>query len=695
MERDGCVSSRRLSSLVEPSKDWTPITPHFSRDPTSTRLFRNRALTITRLLRRPKNVKIDEALASYRRLWLNTTPQQSHSDKEAKCGLATSFILDLAENGWGLKVHKGKVLVRRPQKGTASVALIKDRIRKGHLLQQRLRLQEPSVQTFIREMETRRLGPKGWASIFNLMRDGKELAVDLARISILKHHDAQITRLRDLIQPYIQPVSQGLSCRFTGIRLFDIWRYFRFTWSTLYNSTPGRRMKFLVRDAAAPFHPIIGIAELSSSVVQLTCRDQWIGWHPKQFLHSLAENPSPKSARWILSAIRESINGIHIADFLRQRLLRPSDIAAPSPRILKRLMALSESEMKRHHRFPKNDDIKALQSGKAAKKAVWRSLAKTPLYRAKRAKTLAQLLQARMALRSSGFSRPTVAGLKRALAWGPGRKALSAILRRVKAENVGVSMMDITTCGAIAPYNILLGGKLVSVLLATPEVVNTYQKRYLAAPSLIASCMKGAPVIRQPKLVLLVTTSLYMSGSSQYNRIAVPAEALGGKQGHRIEYKYIGQTLGFGNYHLSRETVTWVEKCLARSKYGRRVNSIFGEGVSPLMRKLRDGFLKVGLPDALLQHGSPRLVYGIALADNFRDVLLDRSLRPRYIVPTSQFKKSTEAVAAYWRERWLRGRIGREGILDRVAQHSLEYPISHDARVFHADDEDQYLSFRD
>jgi len=39
-------------------------------------------------------------------------------------------------------------------------------------------------------------------------------------------------------------------------------------------------------------------------------------------------------------------------------------------------------------------------------------------------------------------------------------------------------MMDITTCGAVAPYNHLLGGKLVSMLICSPEVVEYYKDKY-------------------------------------------------------------------------------------------------------------------------------------------------------------------------------------------------------------------------
>ena len=50
-------------------------------------------------------------------------------------------------------------------------------------------------------------------------------------------------------------------------------------------------------------------------------------------------------------------------------------------------------------------------------------------------------------------------------------------------------MADISVCGAVAPYNPVLGGKLVSMLLTSPEVVRAYHDRYSEAESEIASAV--------------------------------------------------------------------------------------------------------------------------------------------------------------------------------------------------------------
>ncbi|MBI3304251.1 MAG: DUF4338 domain-containing protein [Deltaproteobacteria bacterium] len=266
----------------------------------------------------------------------------------------------------------------------------------------------------------------------------------------------------------------------------------------------------------------------------------------------------------------------------------------------------------------------------------------------------------------------------------------------MKAERVGINMMDITVCGAVAPYSILLGGKLVCLLLCSPEVVKKYAARYNEQMSLIASSMRGTAVTRKAKLVLLGTTSLYGSSLSQYSRVRVPAELLGGKKGERVEYEVVGMSAGFGSFHFSKETLRLMEMLLGRTHEARKVNSIFGEGVNPLMRKIREALSLLGLPDdVLLKHGSKRVIYGVPLASNFRDILLGLADVPHYIVPQTKVRLRTELLADYWRQRWLLRRLEKPGLLEEVAKHTVVYPIRHGAQVRLPPEQDGTMSLWD
>jgi hypothetical protein len=123
-----------------------------------------------------------------------------------------------------------------------------------------------------------------------------------------------------------------------------------------------------------------------------------------------------------------------------------------------------------------------------------------------------------------------------------------------------------------------------------------------------------------------------------------------------------------------------LEIVLAWELRGRPVNSIFGEGVNPKLRKVRSAFDLLGLPsDLLLQHGSPRIIYAVPLARNFREVLTGRSARAMPLIPDRP--ETSAFIAEFWRERWLAKRIENPSVQEAVRIQSLAYPVQHGARV--------------
>jgi hypothetical protein len=605
---------------------------------------------------------------------------------------ACSVVVDVVAQGWEISVRRRCVELRlRSAEGVSSTEL-KQRIREGHLLERDAQLREPAVREFVRGMEQRRLSSNGWVSIFSLMRDGRELADKLQAAASQDDHDDRIDQLRSAISPYLQLVESEQVCEFTGIRLIDIWRYFRHTWVNSYKSLPGRSMMLLVRDAAAPLHPVIGIAALGSSMAQQTLRDEWIGWDSKVFVDKLLEKPTARLSRWIFNSIERLIKGIYVSDLLNDTVIKRSEIKRPTRAAIDRLLADSQRAGKQHRLYPDAANHKANASGSVSRPTDWKKQATTPLFRAKRSRTLARLLSIRARLQGTGFDETSPESLKLSLEKAETINALRQLVRLVKAEHVGIDMMDIVICGAIPPYNLLLGGKLVCSLLSSPEVVRSYRKRYGRHVSIIASSMSGKPVVRVPNLVLLATTSLYGVGSSQYNRVRVPLSEISDAVSGRLEYVELGISKGYGSYHFSRASIEYLETLLGRAGNGRKVNSIFGEGVNPLMRKIREGLDEVGLPsDELLMHGNQRLVYGVPLARNFREILLGLCRRPDYYLCLTKAKNHSWQLADYWRRRWLASRITRPGILSQVAEHILTYPVVHGARVQLPDDGQRQL----
>jgi hypothetical protein len=591
---------------------------------------------------------------------------------EVSC--SASILLDLGAQGWSVTVERGQILVVPPTAADGNASR-KAQVRASHHIERDAQLATPAVRRFIREMERQRPHKGEWHSIFSLMRDGRDLAavLETARSAPEESRDAALEAALD---PYVQAATTNAVCSLTGIRLLDAWRYFRHTWSTSYKNTPGRKMYFLIRDRAAPNHPVIGIGALGSAIVQLGARDEWIGWTGEKVLANLDANPSASWAAWVDRTLADLIAGHRVDDLLRAARLPARVLQHPTERGLEKLRAIARRSRAQHRLLPQRSRHKTAST---ATKADWHDLSSTHLFRAKRAEAVVALLEARLQLREAGFTVPSSSALTKALTHRAARKAIKTLVRYTKARHAGVDMMDITVCGAIAPYNAVLGGKLVSLLMASPDVIAAYGDRYRHACSVIASSMAGKAATRKPNLVLLGTTSLYDVASSQYNRLVVPRQALGDAPAG-LEFMNIGSTEGYGSHQFSVPTMKLLERVTARTQSGRRVNSIFGEGVNPKLRKVREALDTLGLKsDGLLQHGSPRIIYAVPLATNFREILLGYERRPNYILPPAG--TGTELITAYWRRRWLSRRISQPAVLTAISGHTLAHPIMHGARV--------------
>lgn len=604
----------------------------------------------------------------------STVRNLATSTKEVKALFAFSVLADLALQGWTFRIRGILLVAMPPDTDRETPESAKVAVRASHLLGRDAQLSEPSVESFVSSMETSRLTSTGWHSIFSLMRDGDEFSSRLDDVRATSSDEQKRLALESLIRPYIQFVDNNAVCEHTGLKLSDIWRYFRHTWVNEYKSVPGRSMSLLVRDAASPNHPVIGIAALGSSVVQNKIRDTWIGWHPDSEHWTTLFDSGPRTTEWVNLALHRLLDACWTDDLIKDGVITRRSLVSPVESDTTRLSHEADVCMRAHQREPQKASHKSTKN--LTIDSDWSIISSTSLFRAKRCRYLEKLLRIKAVLHEGpdkdiDYTRARV------------QKALKQLVRMVKAEHVGVDMMDITVCGAIAPYNHLLGGKLVCLLMFSPEVVAKYHERYRRQISVIASGMKAGPVVRVPKLVLLCTTSLYGVGSSQYNRIRMPLSELGlSTASECLEYLELGKSEGYGTYHFSRMTLHLCELMCSRMRLGRRVNSIFGEGVNPLMRKLRQGLDAIGFPsDELLMHRNQRVNYGVSLSRNFREVLVGMADAPDYYLAGTADTSYTQRIVDYWKRRWLSRRVNRSDVIDRVREEKLTFPRRHRAMV--------------
>ena len=292
------------------------------------------------------------------------------------------------------------------------------------------------------------------------------------------------------------------------------------------------------------------------------------------------------------------------------------------------------------------------------------------LFKKKRASELSRLLDAQLTFEKY-HSENTSVWLTELMHAEDGRKAVNVALVANRKTKIGSNMMEIIVCGAIPPYNELLGGKLISILACSPTVIRDYTVRYQNQVSEIASRMKGAKVIRDNQLAFLGTTSLYAVGSSQYNRIKVPIT-----DDFSIQYRKMGITEGYGTVYFSKNTTSSLMRVLELQDGGRRINNIFGEGTSPRFRLISRGLSSLGIKaDAFLKHYSPRIVYSINLAKNTSAFLCGATNVLEYpfnIKEPLDVSEKTNQMIDYWYTRWLRTRIGTVDIIDRLTSFDVE-----------------------
>lgn len=654
---------------------WIVLKP-----PLPSKASRDALLAFARSLAKITRDEQAEAVLEKRRSrFVKDVRASRRADRQAL--LAAGLVLsDLATQGWMLHARSTVIKVRPPAPVLGDRTAEKLRVRKQELVKRDAQLRKPAVQRFIEAMERQRPFNGNSTSIFSLMRDGRELATSLneARLHL---NNGWGDALSQLVDPYLQFVeSENTTCAYTGLRLMDIWRYFRHTWSNQYTSVPGRSMQFIVRDRAAANHPVVGIGALSSPIMQIRERDAWIGWHPDTFLERVRREPTRQLARWLVDTLDAAVAEIYVADLIEDKVISTRDLAKPSEQAIERLIKEGANRRRLHHRHTRARDLKGKRPDRSGDE-YWVARARTHLFRSKRTLALASYLRARVVLNAAFAGKPTAKKLAALAATGYGVDTVRRILKKAKGDRVGIAVADITVCGAVQPYNALLGGKLVAMMAASPEVLAQYRHRYTGAQSEIASSMAGRAIVRAPTLVLLGTTSLYGVGSSQYNRIKIPTDRLGGAKDDAIRYEELGRSEAFGTSQYSEETLDALVDLVQQSDE-QRVNSIFGEGVSPKLRKVRQALELLNLPSGqFLRHHRPRVVYAVRLIRNLGDYLIGLARTPNYIVPLDQGPAATAAIGAWWRERWLRNRIGSDDVLEEVARHTRIHPITHGARV--------------
>ena len=625
--------------------------------------------------------RLGEVFPNYRDLLIKeeiATAENGITDNDfegLKYKTALSVLYDLTQQGWNLEVQNNNELYLTMHTENSNN---KDYIRRRLSSERKAQFKIDSTLRFIDYMERTKT------------YHGREISIK----NLIGSKDALIRAINDgqrVVEPYIQLVTHSID-EHTGYRDTDIWRYFRYTWSIPYKTMPGRNLFYLVRDRAQEFHPVIGIFALGNAVLNLTVRDNEIGWTVDAVRSTLER----KACKEISSQVVSQTNGKTVTS-MRTRYLETEEehttrITAYSRKTMDILLrnlknAINDIYVKdlNYHRgtkYPSEETVNELKSlyeelrkqaidnKKTTRVANWENETKEILFKKKRAFELSKLLDAMRwfnHFKCDSYTKWLDAMIKSE----QGRKAINIALVANRKTKIGSNMMEIIVCGAIPPYNELLGGKLVSILACSPTVIRDYTEKYTNQVSEIASRMKGKRVIRDSRLAFLGTTSLYSLGSSQYNRIKVPVN-----DEFTLQFKKMGVTEGYGTVYFSKETTDEMMRILEHQDGGRRINHVFGEGTSPRFRLISRGLSTIGIKaDAFLKHYSPRIVYSIELASNTNEFLLgytDKLNYPFDITSDEDVRTKTQDMIEYWYERWMSKRLQTVNIIQRLQDFTPE-----------------------
>lgn len=201
-----------------------------------------------------------------------------------------------------------------------------------------------------------------------------------------------------------------------------------------------------------------------------------------------------------------------------------------------------------------------------------------------------------------------------------------------------VNIMDAYVLGALPPYSILLGGKMVACLVRSRDIYDDFARTYGGTVGIISGQQKNARL-------LAVTTASSMGRSSVYNRL---------KLGGIPYYNSIGYTDGWGHFHIPDSLFMELREYLRSVGHSYADLHRFGQGPNWRLRTTRAALEALGFKDDLLRHGIQREVFICNLAANATKLLRTGKGRP----DLSSLLRARE-VAQLAVERWVLARSQR------------------------------------
>ncbi len=221
--------------------------------------------------------------------------------------------------------------------------------------------------------------------------------------------------------------------------------------------------------------------------------------------------------------------------------------------------------------------------------------------------------------------------------------------------------LDSYVLGAVPPYNLLLGGKIVAALLTSNEIRNDFKKKYENKEAVISGKKRKGHLV-------LVTTNTALGKSSMLSRLYYAPGEFNEKtdvKNRRELWNHVGWTSGYGHFHLNSGLADEMIDYLHEVNDPIIEKNRFGQGPQWKMRVIRNCLQRIDLNgNDLLYHGIKRGFYGAPLARNFKEYLCGRTNKVDY------YDQTTDDISIYIRDRYIIPRANR--VLDQWKHFDTE-----------------------
>ena len=391
-------------------------------------------------------------------------------------------------------------------------------------------------------------------------------------------------------------------------------------WSMPYRGRQGRGRRFvlLCKHPSLSEHPVIaGLIEMGDEAPFCRWRDHLMGLSVES-LNRFTSTLTPQEQ----------------ADFAKESAIHLQSIRG----------TILDVEV-----FPKiqsqpADEIVGL-SAEVASKAHGRSIEDDGLYERKR---LAHAL--RLAQGEAAFQRLAKVSFEEL--GSDQTRFLAAGVRALKDLVTPRVHMEVTVCGAVPPFDVGLGGKLVISFVAHPDIIDLGRSTAGTVLRQSFDVQSLERFLPREGLLVVTTKGLYSRYSPMYQRSSVP----GVSPTSDVKLKHADNTDGTTSTFLSNRTA-WLSKqllSLSSEKGKGQVSWAYGSGGAKRHRALESAASLCGLGIDVVSAGISRPVYSLELAENAVPSIWSLE-DPVWVVPRSESPQGYSSLATEnWRKRWLK-----------------------------------------